>query len=176
MCCARKRPTVIFHAIVLSGREQTKDGAGRPARPIGRCAADLRGPDTTTARLTARVALGARFGPGVTVSRSSIENRCSRGSMRCSHSPGSRAALRKPALRALQLQRGGSPDLQRAILHRERCDYCTGDGQIQYACTQSCAPAENSSSSAAARMPARHDGAWSAARKENKGDENRQQD
>src|SRR6516165_4169972 len=38
---SRKRPTVIFHAVVLSGREQTKDCACRPTRPIGRCAADL---------------------------------------------------------------------------------------------------------------------------------------
>src|SRR5207248_11574790 len=37
-----KRPTVIFHAVVLSGREQTKDRPGRPARPIGRRAAGQR--------------------------------------------------------------------------------------------------------------------------------------
>ena len=37
----RKRPAVIFHAVILSCGKQAKDGAGRPARPVSRGAADL---------------------------------------------------------------------------------------------------------------------------------------
>src|SRR5438445_11811527 len=38
---SRKRPAVIFHAVILPRGEQAKDRAGWPARPVSRSAADL---------------------------------------------------------------------------------------------------------------------------------------